>query len=218
MLFFLGLHLQHVEVPRLGAESKQQLSAYATATATPNPSQVCDLHHSSWQRQILNPLNKARDWTRILMDASWVCERLTHEGNSLKQFKKKRKEKKRNLTLKQHKMQISSSILMYTLAYLMHTCWAHLMCPALSLVQGRSWTRPRRPLGAQGLQDGERARRKALQLCVPPHLPGKIASLLQGDAQGELAASVASPVQNLKRSWRPWGYSFAWTVYPNGPW
>ena len=27
----------------------------------------CDLHHSSWQRQILNPLSRARDRTRHLM-------------------------------------------------------------------------------------------------------------------------------------------------------
>ena len=31
------------------------------------------LHHSSQQRQILNPLSKARDRTRILMDTSRVC-------------------------------------------------------------------------------------------------------------------------------------------------
>ena len=30
------------------------------------------LHHSSWQPQILNPLHKARDRTRILMDTSRV--------------------------------------------------------------------------------------------------------------------------------------------------
>ena len=37
--------------------------AKATATATPDPSHVCNLHESSWQCQILNPLNEARDQT-----------------------------------------------------------------------------------------------------------------------------------------------------------
>ena len=56
--FFLGPHWQHMEVPRLGAEWELQLQAYTTATATPDPSCVCDLHHSSRQCQILNPLSK----------------------------------------------------------------------------------------------------------------------------------------------------------------
>ena len=72
--FFLGPHLQYMEVPRLGAELKLQPLAYATATATLDLSHTCDLHHSSKQRRILNPLNKARDWTQIFMDASQVCK------------------------------------------------------------------------------------------------------------------------------------------------
>ena len=35
--FFLGLHLWHMEVPRLGVESELQLPAYTTATAMPDP-------------------------------------------------------------------------------------------------------------------------------------------------------------------------------------
>ena len=38
------------EVPRLGVELELQLPAYATATATPEPSHICNLHGSSWQR------------------------------------------------------------------------------------------------------------------------------------------------------------------------
>ena len=34
---FLGSHLQHVEVPRLGVKSELQLQTYTTATATPEP-------------------------------------------------------------------------------------------------------------------------------------------------------------------------------------
>ena len=61
-----------MEVPSLGVESELQLLAYATATATPDPCHICDLHHSSQQRRILNPLSKARDQTCVLVDASWV--------------------------------------------------------------------------------------------------------------------------------------------------
>ena len=44
----------------------------ATATAMPDPSQICNLHHSSWPYQILNLLSGARNWTHILKDTSWV--------------------------------------------------------------------------------------------------------------------------------------------------
>ena len=46
-------------------------------------SELCrDLHHSSWQCWILNPLREARDQTHILMDTSWVLNPLTHNRNS----------------------------------------------------------------------------------------------------------------------------------------
>ena len=70
--FFLELHLWHMEVLRLGIDSELQLPAYTTATATPDPSRVCDLHHSSRQCRIVNLLSEARARTRVLMDASWV--------------------------------------------------------------------------------------------------------------------------------------------------
>ena len=57
-----------MEVSRLGVESELQLPAYTTATATPDPSHICDLCHSLWQCQILNPLRKARDRTHIHKD------------------------------------------------------------------------------------------------------------------------------------------------------
>ena len=80
---FLGLQLGHVEVPRLGVQSKWQLLAYATATAMRDPSCVCNIHHSSWQHWVLNPLSEARDRTSTLMDTSWVLNLLSHNGNSL---------------------------------------------------------------------------------------------------------------------------------------
>ena len=52
-LGFLGLHLQHMEVPRLGVKSIGAVAA--------------GLHHSH-----LNPLRKARDRTCVLMDTSQI--------------------------------------------------------------------------------------------------------------------------------------------------
>ena len=70
--WFLGLRLQHMEVPRLGVKSELQLLAYTTATAIWDLSHVCDLHHSSQQCQIHNPLSEARDLTQNLMVSSWI--------------------------------------------------------------------------------------------------------------------------------------------------
>ena len=44
------------------------------------PSHVCNLHHSSQQRQILNPLSKARDQTCNLMVPSQIHFRCTTTG------------------------------------------------------------------------------------------------------------------------------------------
>ena len=46
-ILFLGQQLQHMEVPRLGAEVELHLLAYITAIATQDLSRDCDLHHSS---------------------------------------------------------------------------------------------------------------------------------------------------------------------------
>ena len=73
---FLGPHSWRMEVPRLGVEGVEwelQLPAYTTATATRDPSHVCDLHHSSRQRQIPSPLSETRDRIPILMDTSRIC-------------------------------------------------------------------------------------------------------------------------------------------------
>ena len=61
-----------MEVPRLGVESELQLPAYTTATATWDPSCVCNLHLSLQQRRILNPLSEAREQSRVLMDSSQI--------------------------------------------------------------------------------------------------------------------------------------------------
>ena len=55
---FLGLHPRHMEIPRLGVKSELWLLAYTTA-------------HSN-ARFVLNPMNKVRDGTCLLMDTSQV--------------------------------------------------------------------------------------------------------------------------------------------------
>ena len=81
-LTFLGPIPRHMEIPRLGVKSGLQPPAYARATATRDPSRVCNLHHRSRQRRILNPLSKGRDRTRNLMVSSRICQPLRHDGNS----------------------------------------------------------------------------------------------------------------------------------------
>ena len=62
--------MRHMEVPELGVRSELQLPAYTTAiaTATPDPGCICNLHHSSQQRRILNPLSEAG----IEPTSSWI--------------------------------------------------------------------------------------------------------------------------------------------------
>ena len=60
-----------------------QLPACTTATATQDLSHVCDLHHSSWQCQICDPLSEARDQTHVLRDPSWIHFRCAARGTQI---------------------------------------------------------------------------------------------------------------------------------------
>ena len=71
ILFYL-FTLKHMEVHRLRVNSELQLLAYATVTAMWDLSCIYDLHHSSRQCWILNPLSEARDRTYVLMDTSQI--------------------------------------------------------------------------------------------------------------------------------------------------
>ena len=82
LFFFLGPHPQHMEVTRPGVQSELLLAAYARSTATPDPGHACNLHNSSQQRWILNPLSKARDRTCNLMVPSQIHFRCTMIGIS----------------------------------------------------------------------------------------------------------------------------------------
>ena len=86
--YFLLFRAAPMEVPMLGDESALQLPAYTSATAMPDSSQDFNLHHSSWQSWILNPLSKARDGTRILRDTSQICFHCTIMGTPCYLFQK----------------------------------------------------------------------------------------------------------------------------------
>ena len=86
LFVFLGPHPQHMEVPRLGVQLELQLPAYARATATRDLSHICDLHHRSQQRWILNPLREARDQICNLMDTSQIRFHYTTMGTTLCTF------------------------------------------------------------------------------------------------------------------------------------
>ena len=65
-----------------GSQARSQIgdvaASLATATATPDPSHVCDLHHSSRQP---NLLSKAKDRTlNLIMVPSWIRFRCTMMG------------------------------------------------------------------------------------------------------------------------------------------
>ena len=70
-LYFLVPHLWHMEDSRLEFELELQLPAYITATATSDLRHICNLHYSSCQCQVLNPMSGPRDWTHSVMDTSW---------------------------------------------------------------------------------------------------------------------------------------------------
>ena len=75
---FLGPHQWHVEVPRLVVELQPQPPAYTTATS--DRRHICNLHHSSQQCWILNPLREARDQTHNFLVSSRICFHCTMTG------------------------------------------------------------------------------------------------------------------------------------------
>ena len=72
LFFFLALHPQHMQVPRLGVELEPWLPACTTATTMQDLSHICDLCPSSQQHQILNPLGGPG----IKPTTSWILVRL----------------------------------------------------------------------------------------------------------------------------------------------
>ena len=89
LFIFSELHLQHLEVPRLGVEWELQLPGYTTATAMPDSSCICDLHHSSRQCRILNPLIEARDRNHNLVAPSLIRFHWATRGSLVFEFSKR---------------------------------------------------------------------------------------------------------------------------------
>ena len=73
-LFFRDGALRHMEAYG-DSQAWGLIGATARATATPDPSHVFELYHSSQQRRILNPLSEARDRTCNFMVPSQICFR-----------------------------------------------------------------------------------------------------------------------------------------------
>ena len=83
LFFFKGPHLRHMGVSKPGVELELQLLAYTTAIATWDTNHVSNLHHSSWQCQILNPQSKAGI---VFMDTSQVRYRWATMGTPVLWF------------------------------------------------------------------------------------------------------------------------------------
>ena len=75
-----------MEIPRLGVNAELQLQVYSTAIALWDSNHVYNLHHSSWQCQILNPPREARDRTHVLMDTSGIRFCCTTTGTPVRSF------------------------------------------------------------------------------------------------------------------------------------
>ena len=66
-IYFLGAHPWHMEVSSLGVESRLQVLAYTTATATWDPSRICVLHHSQGNARTLS------HWARSGIEPASSC-------------------------------------------------------------------------------------------------------------------------------------------------
>ena len=71
--FFFFFVFRTIPAAYGGSQGRElELLAYTIATTPPDPSRICNLHHSAHQLRILNPLSKARGRTYVLKDASQI--------------------------------------------------------------------------------------------------------------------------------------------------
>ena len=80
LYFTGGPQVWQMEVSKLGVNWSCSCQPAAQPQQCHIWASICNLHHSLWQRQILNPLNEARGRTH--MDTSRVSNPLNHNGNS----------------------------------------------------------------------------------------------------------------------------------------
>ena len=66
-----------------GSQARGPVRAVATSLCQSHSNAGSDLHHSSRQRRILNPVIEARDQTCNLMVPSRIRSPLRHDGNAL---------------------------------------------------------------------------------------------------------------------------------------
>ena len=78
-IVFLGLHM---EVPRRGVKLELQLLVYTTATAMPDLSHVCNLHHSSLQTPDPYPIAQGQGWNPRPHGYQSGLLSLSHTGTS----------------------------------------------------------------------------------------------------------------------------------------
>ena len=79
---FLGLHLQHLEVSKLGVELKLKFPVNTTATATPDLSHICDLCQSYGNTRSLSHWARPGIELTFSRTLCWVLNPLSHNGNS----------------------------------------------------------------------------------------------------------------------------------------
>ena len=76
LFFFFFSFFRAATVAYGSSQARDTIRATAASlhqtTETQDLSHVCDLHHSLHQCRVLNPLNEARDRTRVLTDASRI--------------------------------------------------------------------------------------------------------------------------------------------------
>ena len=89
LFWFSFAFFRATPTPYGGSQARGQIGAvasqpvvYATATATQNPSHICDLHHSSRKCRIHNPLSEAKDRTPQPHGYQSDSFPLRHSGNS----------------------------------------------------------------------------------------------------------------------------------------